>query len=112
MTRRKDAITLGTGNVFADLGRPDAEAHYLKAALVSEILRIARARKLTQARLGELVGVSQPEVSRMSRGHFREYSVERLMHFLTALDREIEIVIRRRSGARRKRPIAVKAVVA
>jgi len=112
MSRRRESVTPGSGNVFADLGRPDAETHYLKAALASEILRVARKRKLTQRALGELVGISQPEVSRMARGHFREYSVERLMHFLTALGREIEIVIRPRSAARRSRPIAVKAVAA
>jgi len=112
MSRRKDAVALSSGNVFADLGRPHAEAQYLRAALVSEILRAARARKLTQSALGDVVGISQPEVSRMAHGHFREYSVERLMHFLTALDREIEIVVRPRSRARRKRAIAVKAVAA
>src|SRR3972149_5892357 len=69
--------------------RLKAETHYLKAQLVSEIVRAARARKLTQTGLGKVIGVSQPEVSRMFHGHFREYSVERLMHFLTVLDREI-----------------------
>jgi predicted XRE-type DNA-binding protein len=109
MSRRSGDLTVGSGNVFADLGLPDAETHYLKAQLVSEIMRVARARKLNQTGLGKAIGVSQPEVSRMFRGHFREYSVERLMRFLTALDRDIQIVIRPRSPAGRKRRIAVEA---
>ena len=112
MNRRSGGLTVGSENVFADLGLPDAETHHLKAQLVSEIVRAARARKLTQTGLGKAIGVSQPEVSRMYHGHFREYSVERLMNFLTALDREIEIVIRPRPPAGRKRRIAVKAVAA
>jgi predicted XRE-type DNA-binding protein len=112
MSRRSEVVTVGTGNVFADLGLPDGETHYLKARLVSEIMRAARTRKLTQTGLGKVIGVSQPEVSRMYHGHFREYSVERLMHFLTVLDHEIEILIRPRPPAGRKRRIAVKAVAA
>jgi predicted XRE-type DNA-binding protein len=112
MSRRSEVVTVGSENVFADLGLPDAETHYLKAQLVAEIMRAARARKLTQTGLGRAIGVSQPEVSRMFHGHFREYSVERLMHFLTALDREIEIMIRPRPPSGRKRRIAVKAVAA
>jgi predicted XRE-type DNA-binding protein len=55
---------------------------------------LANARKLTQAQVGKRLGISQPEVSRMFKGHFREYSVERLMEFLTSFDRDIEIVVR------------------
>jgi predicted XRE-type DNA-binding protein len=109
MSRRSDVVTVGSGNVFADLGLPDAESHHLKAQLVAEIMRAARGRKLNQAALGKAIGVSQPEVSRMFRGNFREYSVERLLRFLTALDRDIQIVIRARPPAGRKRRIMVEA---
>ena len=72
-------IEQGSGNVFADLGRPDAETHLLKAELVARIDQIIRERRLTQARTAELLGISQPDVSRLLRGNFRDYSVERLL---------------------------------
>jgi len=91
---RKAAVEVGSENIFADLGLPDAGPHFLKAQIVSEIYRLATARKLTQTQVGKRLGISQPEVSRMFKGHFREYSIERLMEFLTSFDRDIEIVVR------------------
>lgn len=91
---RKVKVEMGSGNIFADLGLPDAEAHFLKAQIVSEIYRLTHERKLTQSQAGERMGISQPEVSRLFKGNFREYSVDRLMGFLTAFDRDIEIVVR------------------
>ena len=98
----KDDIRIqrGSGNVFADLDRPDAEAHLLKAELVTRIDRIIRERRLTQARAAELLGISQPDVSRLLRGNFRDYSVERLLRLLTVLGRDVEIVIRKSRGRR------------
>ena len=86
----------GTDNIFAELGLPDAETHFLKAQLVAELYRMANELKLSQAKAGEVMGISQPEVSRMFKGNFREYSVERLMGFLTAFNNDVEIVVRPR----------------
>ncbi len=61
---------------------------------MSEIYRLIRERKLTQAAAGKLMGVSQPEVSRMFKGNFREYSLDRLMGFLTGFDRDVDITVR------------------
>ena len=91
---RKAKVEVGSGNIFADLGLPDAGTHYLKAQIVSEIYRLAKERKLTQTAAGKRMRISQPEVSRMFKGHFREYSVDRLMEFLTAFDRDVEIVVK------------------
>lgn len=91
---RKVKVEMSSGNIFADLGLPDAEAHFLKAQIVSEIYRLTHERKLTQSQAGERMGISQPEVSRLFKGNFREYSIDRLMGFLTAFDRDIEIVVR------------------
>lgn len=93
-------IERGSGNVFADLGRPDAETHLLKAKLVTQIDEIICQRGLTQVEAAKLLGLSQPDVSRLLRGSFREYSVERLLRLLMALGRDVEIVIRE---PRRKR---------
>ena len=91
---RKIRIEKGSGNIFADLGFPDAETHFLKAQIVSEIYRLTKQRGLTQAQAGRRMGISQPEVSRMFKGNFREYSVDRLMDFLTTFDRDVEIVVK------------------
>lgn len=91
---RKVKVELGSGNIFADLDLPDAKSHFLKAQIVSEIYRLTKGRKLTQAKAGKLMGITQPEVSRMFKGRFREYSVDRLMGFLTSFDRDVEIVVR------------------
>jgi predicted XRE-type DNA-binding protein len=93
---RKAKIEESSGNIFADLGLPDAETHFLKAQIVAEIYRLTNERELTQAEAGKLMGISQPEVSRMFKGNFREYSIERLIAFLTAFDRDVEIVARPR----------------
>lgn len=95
-------------NIFAEIGVPDAETHFLKAKLVGEIVRLVRERKLTQSAAGALMGISQPEVSRMFRGHFREYSVERLMTLLTAFDRDVEILVRTREGEGERGQITVR----
>lgn len=93
MTRRVK-VEAGSDNIFADLKLPDASVHFLKAQIVSEIYRLANERKLTQAQAGRRMGISQPEVSRMFKGNFREYSVDRLMGFLTSFGRDVEIVVR------------------
>jgi predicted XRE-type DNA-binding protein len=101
-------VERGSGNVFADLGRPDAETHLLKAELVARIEQIVRAQRLTQARAAELLGISQPDVSRLLRGNFRDYSVERLLRLLTGLGRDVDIVIRK-PRARRPGRVSVEA---
>ena len=93
------AVERGSGNVFADLGFPDADVHLVKADLVSRIDDIVRDRGLTQTEAARLMGLSQPDVSRLLRGDFREYSLERLLRLLNALGRNIDIVIRKPSSA-------------
>ena len=99
----KMKIERSSGNVFADLGRPDAEAHLLKAKFVSHIDEIIRQRGLKQVDAAKLLGLSQPDVSRLLRGNFREYSVERLLRLLLALGRDVQIVIREPRSKRQGR---------
>lgn len=89
-------IETGADNILADLAPPSAGSHFLKAQILAEIYRVSTSRRLTQAQVGKRLGISQPEVSRMFKGHFREYSIERLMEFLTSFDRDAEIVVRPR----------------
>ena len=103
MKTKKMKIERGSGNVFADLGCPDAETHLLKADLVTRIDKIIRQRGLKQVEAARLLGLSQPDVSRLLQGSFREYSVERLLRLLTALGRNVEIVIREPRSQRQGR---------
>jgi len=84
----------GSGNVFADLGLPDAGEHLIKAGLVVKIDRTIRQPHLTQAAAAQLMGIDQPKVSAMLAGQFRGYSVERLMRFLVTLGHDVEIVVK------------------
>jgi predicted XRE-type DNA-binding protein len=84
----------GSGNVFKDLGVPNAEEHFVKAQLVFKIDTILKKRGLKQVEAAHLFGVRQPDVSKMLRGDFRQFSVERLLRFLVALDHDVEIVVK------------------
>ena len=89
-------VDMGTDNIFADIGLPNPEEHLLKAQLVVKITDIMKRRKLKQRELADLFGIKQPDVSKMLRGHFHQFSVERLMRFLVALDQDVEIMVRPR----------------
>lgn len=108
---RTATVERGSGNVFADIGLPDAETHLAKAELVSRIDDIIRARKLTQAKAAAIMNLKQPDVSRLLSGDFRDFSVERLLRLLMALDRDIDIVIRPKP-ARARRPGRLQIVAA
>ena len=85
---------MGSRNVFKDIGVPNAEEHLVKAQLVFKIDAILKERGLKQVEAGRLFGIPQPDVSKMLRGDFRQFSVERLLRFLVALDQDVEIVVR------------------
>ena len=110
MTKPRDTESRRGGtNVFADLNLPDAQGHLVKAQLVSRIMDIMKARKLTQTAVAKVVGISQPDVSNLIRGRFRGYSIDRLMSFLVALDQDIEIVVKARSENRTAARLTVTA---
>jgi len=94
MTKRKIEAHHGSGNVFADLGLPNAEERLLKANIVAELHRLIKQRELTQVKAAKLVGISQPDLSHLLRGDFDDYSAERLMKMLTMFDQDIEIVMK------------------
>jgi predicted XRE-type DNA-binding protein len=90
----KKGYEMGSGNVFKDLGIPNAEEHLVKAQLVFKIDQIMKNRRLKQSEAAKLLGIKQPDVSKMLRGEFRQFSVERLLRFLVSLDQDVEIVVR------------------
>jgi predicted XRE-type DNA-binding protein len=79
------------GNVFADLALPRPEHELLKARLTLQIYRIIKARRVTQAQAGATLGIRQPQVSLLMRNRSGNFSVERLMDFLTALGHDVEV---------------------
>ncbi len=90
---RKIKFEKSSGNVFRDLDLPDAEELFLKATLGFEVFQIIEERELTQTEAANILGVKQPEISRLKNGNFNHYSVARLMTFLNWLNRDIEIRI-------------------
>lgn len=88
-----DTVQMGSGNVFADLGFADPIGHKLKAELVSKIGSIMLERALNQSKTASIVGVSQPDLSRLLKGRFRDISVERLLRMLTRLECDVDITI-------------------
>ena len=91
---RQIRVEESSGNVFRDLGFPNAEREQLKADLTLQIYRLIKQRGLTQTEAGEVLGIRQPHVSALMRGRSGAFSAERLMHFLTALGQDVEITVR------------------
>jgi predicted XRE-type DNA-binding protein len=110
MSKRKAKVIEGTevhegsGNVYADLGYPDAEEMLIKARLVRKISEIVRSKGLTQVETAKVLGLTQPKVSALFRGHFRGVSERKLIDCLTSLGRDVQIVVkdapRRRAGGK------------
>jgi predicted XRE-type DNA-binding protein len=90
----KKGYEVGGRNVFQDIGVPNADEHLVKAQLVYKIDTIMKKRQMKQTEAAALFGVRQPDVSKMLRGDFRQFSVERLLRFLVKLDQDVEIVVR------------------
>jgi predicted XRE-type DNA-binding protein len=86
-------VTKSSGNVFADLGLPNADEHLVKAEIVLGIADRVKTRGLTQAQVAKLIGLAQPDVSKLLRGNFAGYSFERLFGFLRALGNDVEIKV-------------------
>ena len=106
---RREPVTRGTGNVFADLGFPDAAERQAKLRLAYALNQVLEARKLSQADAAKVLGVTQPKVSALRHYKLAGFSVERLMNLLTALDQDVEIVIRRKPRSRKTGRISVVA---
>jgi predicted XRE-type DNA-binding protein len=93
MRERKTRTVESSGNVFADLGLPNPEQEMLKAHLTLQIYKIVKARGLTQAQAGEILGIKQPHISALMRNRAGNFSVGRLMEFLTALGQDVRITV-------------------
>jgi predicted XRE-type DNA-binding protein len=92
--KTRTRVEVGSGNVFADLGLPNPEQELLKAKLTLQIYKIIKARGLTQAQAGEVLGIKQPHVSALMRNRAGNFSIGRLIEFLTALGHDVQITVK------------------
>ena len=93
-------VTRGSGNVFRDLGLPDAELLQAKADLVHRISVLIEERGMTQMRAAEVLGISQPKISALLHGRLDGFSMDRLVRFLNSLDQDVKISVRPKVRAR------------
>src|ERR1041384_6074029 len=98
---RDGRIEKSSGNVFADLGFADADERQTKIRLAVTINDVLLRRGLTQGKAAEQLGINQPKVSALSKYRLEGFSVERLIRFLTSLNQDVEIVIRKKPRTRR-----------
>lgn len=96
-------IEIGSGSIYEQLGYKDYKEMETKSNLVMEIGSAIKNKKLTQTDAAEILGISQPKLSGLLNGHFRGYSVERLMHFLNELGKDVDIVVKSKPRNRRAR---------
>ena len=105
----REEVVRSSGNVFADLGLPDPDERLTKAQLAVAINALLQRRRLAQTKAARQLSISQPKVSALRNYKLDGFSVERLMHFLTALDQDVEIMIRSKPRSRRSGRIVVNA---
>ena len=93
-SRHAIKVRAGSGNVYADIGVPDAEAMLIKAQLMTKIAELIKRKSLTQTQAGHLLGLPQPKVSALLRGNFRGVSERRLLDCLTRLGSDVQVVVK------------------
>jgi len=107
--KNRGSIVPSSGNVFADLGLPDAGERQMKVRLALAINDALQQRGVSQAKAGEVLGINQPKVSALSKYRLEGFSLERLMRFLTLLNKDVEIVIHNKPRTRRPGRVFVTA---
>ena len=96
-------VELGSGNVFADLNLPDPEERQLRVQLAVRLNDLLAAEGLTQAAAAKRMGIAQPHVSELKHYKLGRFSSERLLHYITLLNRDVEIFIRPRANGASQR---------
>src|SRR4051812_26456947 len=109
MRARRPEVSQGTANVFIDLGFPDAVERQAKLRLAYALNQLLAARHLSPIDTAKALGVTQPEGAALRHYRLAGFSLERLMNLLTALDQDVEIVIRPKPRSRKAGRITVTA---
>jgi predicted XRE-type DNA-binding protein len=103
------AVTPSSGNVFADLDLDQPEEELVRAELTLRIRQIIERRKLATEEAAQVLGVSEPQLTRLVRGDLQGLSTDRLLRFLTALDRDVQILIKPKPRSQEHGRISVVA---
>ena len=111
-TKEHIEIAAGSGNVFEDLGLPDAGARLAKAELARVIRNIVKDKNWTQRRAADVLGIAPPDVSDLMRGKLARFSQERLERFLNALDMDVHIRVGPRAAGKKQANVTVELVAA
>lgn len=116
-----EEIVDSSGNIFEDLGFPNAEEAQVKSRLAIEIFLIIKAKKLTQKEAAKIMKTDQPHVSDILRGKLSGFTIDRLLRCLLALGKDVEIKIKKpktkkhppriyvSDGEKRRAPMAAKS---
>jgi predicted XRE-type DNA-binding protein len=102
-----ETIDAGSGDVLVDLGFPDADERKLRVELAMQLNELLAARRLTQASVAQMFGIPQPHISELKHYKLNRFSSERLLHFVTLLDRDVEIIIRPKAEGRASGVVSV-----
>jgi predicted XRE-type DNA-binding protein len=105
-----EAIAAGSGDVLVDLGFPDADERKLRVQLAMQLNELVAARRLTQARAAQMFGIPQPHISELKHYKLSRFSSERLLHFVTLLDRDVEIIIRPKAEGHASGVVSVRRI--
>src|SRR5580704_12815773 len=90
----ENKVTRGSGNVFADLGFVNAGEHQMKARIVMVLDGLIEKKELTQSKAAKIIGIKQPDLSKILRGNFSGFSLERLLGAVRALGSDVEIKVK------------------
>ncbi|MEI7814454.1 MAG: helix-turn-helix transcriptional regulator [Coriobacteriia bacterium] len=107
MSANTPDYTKSSGNVFADLGLPGSDELLAKAALANQIASIIGHRHLTQKEAAGILGTGQPKVSELLAGKLGGFSIERLIRYLNALGRDVQIVVSPKPRSRKSATLSV-----
>jgi len=108
--KRAANVEAGSGNVFEDLGLPNASERLAKAELARVIRKIVKEKDWTQRRAAEVLGIAPPDVSDLMRGKLARFSQERLERFLNSLDMDVRIQVGPRAAGKRRATVTVELV--
>ena len=103
----KDKVMMSGGNVFADIGLPDAQERLVKAQLAHKISEIIQKRHLSQAEAARILGTEQPKISAIMNGKLSGFSLERLIYFLNVLGSDVQIIVKPKPPRRKSAALGV-----
>ncbi len=107
MAKKREVVDAGSGDVFVDLGFADASERRMRVQLAMQVNELIARRRLTQDKAAALLGIPQPHVSELKHYKLSRFSSERLLRFLTLLDRDVKIVIQPKKKGRAPGSVSV-----